>query len=98
MEQYASYAAGVESSQGPRARRALAKPLLGLFAGEPHGKLFRHKLDAYLLDSSKGMTDVMMGAASVLRADVLDQRPSERHAWEVQQRDREMRDNKVVSL
>lgn len=83
LDKYSDYTQYVEDTQGARARRALAKPLLGLFAGEPHGKLFRQKLDTYLLDSSMGIKDVIMNSAKVLRADVLDQRPSERHAWEI---------------
>lgn len=84
LDMYSDYAQFVEDTQGARARRALAKPLLGLFASEPNGKLFRQKLDTYLLDSATKIKDVVMQSAQVLRDDVLDQRPSERHTWEVQ--------------
>ena len=93
---YSEYAQYVETTQGTRARRALVKPLLGLFAGEPNGKLFRQKLDINLLDSSLKIKDVIMGSSEVLRDDTLDQRPSEKHAWEVH-RARELNACKGVS-
>ena len=38
-----------------QARRALVKPLLGLFAGEPNGKAFRNRLDQLLLVQRKSV-------------------------------------------
>ena len=49
LQAYATYAQGVEDRDGARARRALVKPLLGLFTAEPNGRLFRAKLDEGLL-------------------------------------------------
>lgn len=101
LDKYSDYTQYVEDTQGVRARRALAKPLLGLFAGEPNGKLFRQKLDTHLLDSTMRIKDVIMNSAQVLREDVLEQRPSERHAWEItralerQQRQRDEMDANI---
>lgn len=101
LDKYSDYTQYVEDTQGVRARRALAKPLLGLFAGEPNGKLFRQKLDTHLLDSTMRIKDVIMNSAHVLREDVLEQRPSERHAWEItralerQQRQRDEMDANI---
>lgn len=83
LERYSTYAQHVENTQGSRARRALVKPLLGLFAGEPNGKLFRQKLDTHLLDKQMKVRDVIMRASEVLRENVLLQKPSERYAWEL---------------
>ena len=62
----------MERTQGPQARRALVKPLLGLFAGEPNGKSFRNRLDQLLLVQRKAvdmdLRQVIMGAAEVLSA------------------------------
>lgn len=85
LVRYATYADGIERSQGIRARRSLVKPLLGLFTGEPRGRLFRAKLDEYLLAISsqgpqqrQGLTsvgDVILKAAECLQPETLDLHP-----------------------
>ena len=84
LGRYAMYADGIERSQGIRARRALVKPLLGLFTGEPRGRLFRAKLDEYLLAISQGpqqrqgltsVGDVILKAAECLQPETLDLHP-----------------------
>lgn len=82
LDEYSNYAQHVVETQGPKARRALAKPLLGLFSSEPRGKLFRRKLDENLLDSSMSMKDIIMSASEVLSDRTLLQLPEERLLWE----------------
>lgn len=76
LDTYAAYAARVEKEQGGRARRAVVKPLLGLFHGEPNGRLFRAKLDEFLLDKAMAIDGVILKAAAHLRDETLDLLPS----------------------
>lgn len=84
LDEYSNYAQHVVDAQGPKARRSLVKPLLGLFSSEPRGKLFRKKLDENLLDSSMSMKDIIMSASKVLSDRTLLQLPEERLLLEQQ--------------
>jgi tRNA-dihydrouridine synthase A len=90
LGQYAAYADRVEASPGgKRARRAIIKPLLGMFTGEPRGRLFRAKLDEFLLvgdmhsgSSTPGSSllpasEVILRAAQCLKDETLDLKPSD---------------------
>lgn len=79
IAQYADYANKIETKQGLRARRALVKPLLGLFTGEPNGRLFRAKLDELLLSDGGALPvdRVILGAAEHVPEVVLDLLPSQ---------------------
>jgi hypothetical protein len=45
---YGDYATAIEATQGRKARRALMKPLLGMFVGETRGKVFRARMDVLI--------------------------------------------------
>jgi tRNA-dihydrouridine synthase A len=77
---YCEYADYIESSQGSRARRALLKPVLGLFFGEKNSKLFKSQLDFLIKDPSmKVGSDVILKSLACLSSDVLDApRPSKK--------------------
>lgn len=77
LTKYAAYAARVEAVQGTRARRAVVKPLLGLFHGEPNGRLFRAKLDEFLLNKAMAIDAVILQASAHLRDETLDLLPSQ---------------------
>lgn len=63
LAQYSSYAYGIETSQGPKSRRALMKPVINLFAGDYGGRLFRNRLDEYIRSDILSIQDVLEKAA-----------------------------------
>ena len=70
---YAQYADHIESVEGKRARRALLKPILGLFYGEHNGKLYKTTVDKLVKDMSLPVGEgVMAKALECLRDDVLE--------------------------
>lgn len=69
---YCEYANNIETVEGHRARRALIKPLLNLFSGEPNGKLFRRIMDSAVNDVTLPMKDVILKSISCLRDTTLD--------------------------
>lgn len=72
LSNYAAYANQVESLQGSRARRALMKPLLGLFTGEKNGKVFRNIIDNLIKDVQMPIGTVFLEAAKCLPEHVLE--------------------------
>ena len=71
LDKYGDYCTAVEETRGPKSRRALMKPVLGLFAGEPNGRKFRANLDSLILDKKLSIKEVFLQAASVLNNDTL---------------------------
>ena len=55
--------------------RAVVKPLLQLFHGEPNGKIYRRVIDECLRDPALSVGDIIYRASSVLSDDVLDAPP-----------------------
>ena len=72
LDRYGDYATAIEAVQGRKARRALMKPLLGLFVGEPLGKVFRARMDDLIKNENRPMKQVFLEAAEVLTSDTLD--------------------------
>ena len=73
VNRYAEYADRVEEEEGKRARRALLKPVLGLFYGERNGKLYKSTLDKLVLDKSNSIgMGVMVAALHCLSDEVLE--------------------------
>ena len=57
-------------------RRILLAPVFNLFAGEPYGKKFRAKLDAYASDVSRPISDIVLASAQeTLLPETLDAPP-----------------------
>jgi hypothetical protein len=74
IDKYATYAQAVEDREGPRPRSLLVKPVLGLFTGEPNGRLFRVHLDTGLRNKDRRIGDVIRFAAECLWDETLDHR------------------------
>ena len=73
IHRYAQYADEIERNEGKRARRALLKPILGLFYGEHNGKLYKSTVDRLIKDTSLPVGEgVMVGAMDCLNKVVLD--------------------------
>jgi tRNA-dihydrouridine synthase A len=72
LQRYADYARAVEAEHGPKVRRVLLKPTLGLFTGEHNGKKFRAAMDTIVKDQSIDIGSVFLQAADVLSDNVLD--------------------------
>ena len=72
IDRYGDYAQAIETSQGPKARRALMKPLLGMFVGEPRGKVFRARMDVLIRDNDRPIKAVFTEATECLKAETLD--------------------------
>jgi tRNA-dihydrouridine synthase A len=71
IEKYGLYADSIEREQGLRARRALMKPLLGLFTGDKYGKIFRARLDELIRNKNKAISVVIKEASFVLSEETL---------------------------
>ena len=71
LESYGNYALSIEHTQGSKARRALMKPVLTLFTGEPNGKRFRAALDKLIRDESLNIKQVFDKASEVLKYETL---------------------------
>lgn len=74
LEKYIDYAQAENEIDGCPVR-ILVKPILNLFHGAPRGKRFRREIDEMLKDGGHSVEDILLGAASVLRDDVLDDLP-----------------------
>ena len=73
IRQYSQYADQIESNEGKRARRALLKPILGLFYGEHKGKLYKSTVDKLIKDESLSVGEgVMVKALECLGDEVLE--------------------------
>lgn len=72
VEKYTAYAQHIENTEGQRARRALMKPILNLFSGEPNGKLFRRIMDGTINDLTIPIEKVIKSASQCLRDSTLD--------------------------
>jgi tRNA-dihydrouridine synthase A len=72
IEKYSTYAQHIENTEGQRARRALIKPVLNLFSGEPNGKLFRRIMDSTVNDLSVPIDQVLRSSMQCLRDSTLD--------------------------
>lgn len=72
VEKYTAYAQNIENTEGQRARRALMKPILNLFSGEPNGKLFRRIMDGTINDLTIPIEKVIKSASQCLRDSTLD--------------------------
>ena len=73
IRQYSQYADQIERNEGKRARRALLKPILGLFYGEHNGKLYKSTVDKLIKDASLPVGEgVMVKALECLRDEVLE--------------------------
>jgi len=72
IDKYGDYAIAIEQGHGRKARRALMKPLLGMFAGEPRGKIFRTRMDELIRDENRPMAKVFTEAAECLLDETLD--------------------------
>ena len=71
LDKYGDYCKAIEETRGPKSRRALMKPVLGLFAGELNGRKFRSNLDSLILNQNMNLKEVFLEAASVLNDDTL---------------------------
>jgi len=71
LEKYADYANHIEARQGHRARRALMKPVLGLFTGEKNGKMFRNNMDIAIKKKDVPIGDVIVQSASCIPDEVI---------------------------
>lgn len=74
VQRYCEYADEEHANNGCP-QRVLVKPMLNLFHGEPRGKLFRRRCDELLRDGNNSVSDILFGALSVLKNDVLDAAP-----------------------
>jgi tRNA-dihydrouridine synthase A len=74
VRRYLEYAE-VEMDASGAPVRALIRPLLNLFTGEPNGKRFRRSLDQGLQNKGKRVAEVVLQALRVLSDDVLDRLP-----------------------
>ena len=72
LEKYAEYARNVTDKEGKKARRAVVKPLLNLFSGEPNGKLFRVIVDDIIKDDTIPIDKVIFQAQTCLHTATLD--------------------------
>lgn len=72
LAKYSSYCEDIEREQGKRVRRALLKPVLNMFTGEPNGKVFRCLLDDYIRDSDVSVGAVIFKASGCLADSILD--------------------------
>ena len=72
IERYSTYAQHIENTEGQRARRALMKPILNLFSGEPNGKLFRRIMDSTINELSIPIEQVITSSIQCLRDTTLD--------------------------
>jgi tRNA-dihydrouridine synthase A len=74
VKRYLEYAELEMDASGAPAR-ALVRPLLNLFTGEPNGKRFRRIIDEGLKNPHKRVTEVVSQALRILADDVLDRPP-----------------------